>query len=329
MTRRAPAKMLVWGAAALIAGGFPGHVPGPVGQPLNAIQGVALAQATNETTPSHVFQVVSNLINELEVLREAMGAMDYPLEAEPVTDRSPIHVYSRSLEVRRKIADTQRRFGLVPGEVDQIPVKLIEPRDVFESIQVALAEVRRTKQELFIEDAVDSAPFVGGKTPSLVYQHLGDASFMLDALVGRPTDINDVYANLMYLQGDMELVATRLRISLEMDPPAVDGRKRLKEVAQQIMRATFKIINLQTRLGMDASAVPQVTLVRVVPANIYEAINIMKAEMVRIKVHLGIQLPHAEPPASRNQRPRDVFAQALLLIRNLDRLAGAAGNFRG
>ena len=161
----------------------------------------------------------------------------------------------------------------------------------------------------------------------MVYQHVGDASFMMDGLVGRPTDVNDVYRNLMLLQGDMDLVAAKLKVAMQLEPPVVEGRKRLKEVAQQLLRGTFKLINLQTRLGMDASGVPQITLVRVSPANLYEAINIMNAEMVRIKAHLGIQLPREAQTPARNKRPRDVFAEALRVIRNLDLLIKAADNY--
>ena len=91
-----------------------------------------------------------------------------------------------------------------------------------------------------------------------------------------------------------------------------------------MLRATFKTINLETRLGMDASGVPSLSLVRVTPAEVYEAVGILLAEMVRIKAHLGITLPRDERPAARNKRPTDVFAQVLLVIRNLDILGKAA-----
>ena len=91
-----------------------------------------------------------------------------------------------------------------------------------------------------------------------------------------------------------------------------------------MLRATFKTINLETRLGMDASGVPTVSLVRVTPAEVFEATGILLAEMVRIKAHLGITLPRNDRPDARNKRPTDVFAEVLLIIRNLDILARAA-----
>ena len=295
---------------------------------LLAASGAAPAQtAAGDVTPSHVYQATSDLIAEIELVRDGIGVTVYPVEAEPVEDRAPIHVYAKSIEVAEKIAASQKRLGMKPAKIGQIPVKHIEPKDVFGSVQHNIAEVRRMKSQLVIEDEIAPAPLEGGKTPSDVYQHLGDASFLLDGLVGHPTDPNDVHTHLVYLHDEMELIAAKLKVALELDPPVVDGRKRMKEVAQQVLRATFKVVNLQTRLGMDASGVPQMTLVRVSPAEVFEATNILLAEMVRIKAHLGIDLPRVEHAPSRNKKPNDVFAQTLLLIRNLDTLTKAADTY--
>ena len=284
----------------------------------------AQAQSRDRITPSHVYQATQNLIAEIQVLRDAMGIMDYPPEAEPQEDRAPVHVYAKSLEVMKKISRAQRRLGMRPGRVGQIPVKEIVPGDVLGSVETLIRELHRTKDQLVIEDEINPTPFEGGKTPSAVYKALGDASFLLDGLVGRPIAPTDVFANVVHIQGEMELIAAKLKAELELNPPVVEGRKRPQDVAQQVLRATFKTINLETRLGMDASGVPNLTLVRVTPAEVYEATNVLLAEMVRIKAHLGINLPREETTDARNKTPSDVFAQVLLVIRNLDILAKAA-----
>ena len=310
-----------------ISGGQ-GGILATLATPLRMMQREAAAQQVgSEITPSHVFQATSDLISEIEILREAMGVTVYPIEAEPQEDRAPIHVYAKSLEVLEKISAAQKRLGMAPAKIGQIPVRQIAPKDVYGSVQNCIAEVRRMKQQLVIEDAIEPTPFHGGKTPSSVYQVMGDASFLLDGLVGHPTDPNDVHTHIVYIHDEMELIAAKLKVALELDAPVVEDRKRMKEVAQQVLRATFKVINLQTRLGMDASGVPQITLVRVSPAEVFEATNILLAEMVRIKAHLGIHLPRAERAPSRNKKPQDVFAQVLLMIKNLDILARAADNY--
>ena len=295
---------------------------------LLAASGAAPAQTVpSDVTPSHVYQATSDLIAEIEIVRDAMGVTVYPVEAEAAEDRAPIHTYAKSLEVLEKISASQKRLGMKPAKIGQIPVKQIGAKDVYRSVQHNIAEMRRMKAQLVIEEAITPAPLDGGMTPSDVYEHLGDASFLLDGLVGHPTDPNDVHTHMVYLHDEMELIAAKLKVALELDPPAVNGRKRMKEVAQQVLRATFKVVNLQTRLGMDASGVPQMTLVRVSPAEVFEATNILLAEMVRIKAHLDIDLPRVEHAPSRNKKPRDVFAQALLLIKNLDALAKAADSY--
>ena len=290
----------------------------------------AMASAAQEgaegVTPSHVFQATSDLAAEIEILREAIGVTVYPVEAEPQQDRAPVHVYAKSLEVRAKVIAAQDRLGMTPGRVGQIPIKKIKPKDVLTSVQATLAEVGRIKAQLVIEEEITPTPFVGAKTPSSVYQLMGDVSFLLDGMVGHPVDANDVHTHLVQLHDETELIAAKLKVALDLEALPIDERKRMKEVAQQIMRATFKTVNLQTRLGMDASGVPQMRLVRVSPAEVYEATNILLAEMVRIKYHLNIDLPRAERRPSSNKRPRDAFAEALRLVRNLDVLAKAAAN---
>lgn len=280
--------------------------------------------AQETVTPSHVFQAAQDLISEIHLLRDAMGIIDYPPEAEPQEDRAPVHVYGKSLEVQEKIVRAQRRLGMAPGKVGQIPVKEIVPRDVLGSVKTAIREIHRIKAQLVIEDQITPAAFEGGKTPSFVYKALGDASFLLDGLVGRAISPSDVFTRVQHIHDELELIAAKLKVALQLEPPFVEGRKRPREVAQQVLRATFKTINLETRLGMDASGVPSLSLVRVTPAEVYEATGILLAEMVRIKAHLGITLPRAERRDARNKQPTDVFAQVLLVIRNLDILGKAA-----
>ena len=284
-------------------------------------------EAAEETiTLSHAYQATRDMIAEIEILRQATGVSAAPRETTPRDDRAPIHAYSKSLEVMEKTARVQRRLGMIPVEVGNIPVRRIAPDDLYRSVQDIIAELRRIKRQLVIEDQIRPASFTGGTTPALLYRNLGDASFLMDGLVGRPTTSNDVYLHVLRVHDEMESIAAGLGVALESDPPVVEGEKESKEVAQQMLRATYKVINLQSRLGMDASGVPNSTLERVTPAEVFDATNILLAEIVRIKTHLNVPLPRAERRESRNKQPKDVFAEVLLVIRNLDALTRAADN---
>lgn len=319
--------------------GLFGITVGPVGAQeeqgnrfMNWVLGVQAQEAAaqgeegseSNVTPSHVFQATQDLIAEIEILRDGMAVVDYPGEAELQEGRAPVHAYARTLEVLEKIAWAQRRLGMETVNPGAIPVKTIVPADVLSQVQRGTEEVRKIKSQLVIEESIDPAPLENGKTPSLVYKNLGDASLLLNALVGRPITPGDVFGRLEYVFEDMELIATNLRVSLDRELSAVEGRKSPKDVARLILRASYKIIDWQNRLGIDASNVPQLSFVRVTPAENFEVTNILLAEMNRIKAHLNIDLPHEPRPAPRNKRPNDVFTQVVRILKNLDILIEAA-----
>ena len=275
-------------------------------------------------TSSDVYRATEDLIAEIEIIRNAQDVTDDPREAEPHEDRELDHAYAKSLETMEKTARVQRRFGMIPVEVGRMPVGKVLPGDVHDSVQAVIEELRRVKRQLVIREEIRPAPFADGKTPADVYTNLGDASFLLDGLVGRPTTFNDIYMHVLQIHDEMELIAARLGIALASDPPEVEGPKEPMDIAQQILRATYKVVNLQARLGMKASGVPDATLAHVTSAEVFDAINVLLVEMVRIKVHLNVQAPHGERRETRGKQAADAFAEAQLAARNLDLLTKAA-----
>ena len=123
---------------------------------------------------------------------------------------------------------------------------------------------------------------------------------------------------VLLVHDEMELIAETLGVTLEREPRVVDASKDIKDVAQQILRASYKVLKLQRKLGMDVPGAPKTTLERVTVADVYDATARLAAEMVRIKVHLKIQSSAATPRTSHNKLPTDVFVQVLLVIHNLD-----------
>ena len=182
----------------------------------------------------------------------------------------------------------------------------------------------RSRPRMLIETEIESVPLGSGLSLSYVYKDLADASFLLDGLGGRPLTPNDVYKNCSYILDEIGLIADELGVSLDPELPEVAEEKTPKEVAQQVLRAAYKVINLQMTLGMDASGVPSLTLVRVTPSEVFDSTNILLAEMARIKFHLGVDEPHPARPEPTGKRPRDSFALVLGIIKNLDKLTAHA-----
>ena len=278
----------------------------------------------DDMTASHVYQATADLISEIEILRNAMNVVDNPDRIAFRQHQTPIHVYAKSLEVMQKTARIQKRLGMIPAEVGQIPVKSLALIDLYDAVKTIIEELRRIKRQLIVKDDIALAPFVGGKTPSHVYENLLHASLLLDGLVGRPATANDVYVQVLRVHDEMNLVAAELGVSLDVEPPTVEGAKQPMAVAQQLVRAAYKLVDVQTRLGMDASNIPNFTLENVTSSDVLDATNFLLAEIARIKVHLNIQLAAHGSHDPKNMTATDVFARILLVIRNLDIIGEAA-----
>ena len=275
-------------------------------------------------TYSHVHQATMDLIAEIVLLRKAVHVTDAPREARIGSNLAPVHAYVKSLEVLDKTIRVQRRLGMIPVERGAIPARDITSADVHRTVLIVIDELGRVKRQLVVKEAIEPTPLTGGVAPSVVYKRLGDASFLLDGLVGRAMSSNDVYMRILQLHDELALIARKLKIALEIEPPPVDGAKVSRDTAQQILRATYKLVNLQSRLGMGASNVPNSAIEQVAPSDVYDATNHLLAELMRLKAYLGIRAPPVERRASSNRQPEEVFAQAQLLVRNLEVLTRAA-----
>lgn len=263
---------------------------------------------------------------EIEVLRAELGVDDVPPETESQPERRPAHLYVKSLEVMAKVATVQRRFGVPGGSLHEMPLAEPSPGDVLASVTDILNGIRAIKTQMVIETEVDETVLSGLPTLAGAYKSLADSSVLLDGLVGRPLNRSDVFGNTLTIAEELSLIGTKLQVVLDAEPPAVVGPKRTIDIAQQMLRAIYKAVSLQARLGMDPSAVPTLTMVRVTPTDTYDLAGVLSAEVMRIKWHLGVNVPVAQDQRPSQKDATVLFAQTLLIIRNLDQLIAGAGN---
>lgn len=279
-------------------------------------------------TLAEVHRAARDLVAEIEVLRRAQGVTGEPAPVEPGDgDEAPVHAWLESLEVMEKAARVQRRFGMIPFEVASMPAGNITLEHTYGNVLTVIEELRRVKRQLVIEARIEPAPLDADEpAPALVEARLAGASARLDALVGRPVSSNDVYMHVLRVRGAMQPLAAALGVALERDPPGEDTAnetKSPKEIAQQLLIATYKVVNLQSRLGMAPSNTPDASLGDVAPADVYEATNRLLVELARIRAHLDIESPPPERHETRRMQPGDVFAQVRRLIADLDRMSKA------
>ena len=287
------------------------------------------APGAGTVTLAEASRAARDLVAEIELLRRAQGIADPPAPAESGGGReAPIHAWLESLEVMEKAARVQHRFGMIAFDVGSLPAGDVTLADTHRNVLAVTGELRRVKRQLVIEARIEPAPPGADPAPADLHARLAHASALLDDLVGRPVSSNDVYLHVRRVRAALAPLAARLGVSLEPDPPpgsgAAEEPRASKEVAQQIVIATYKVVILQSRLGMAPSDVPGGPPDNIAPAGVYESVNRLLAELARVKAHLGVETPGIERHEARRMHAGDVYAQAQRLIADLDRVSRAA-----
>ena len=285
----------------------------------------AVGEADRFPSPGGAYRIVQDLIAEAALLREDVGVYGVPPESELQPERLPVHVYVKAQEVLSKVIGIQVRFGVPAAQSGRVPFKEVDWGDVEQHVLYVLDELRKIKARWNMEGEIEPATLEVDMSPAQVYRRLSYASFLLDGLLGRPLTPDDVFLICASVLGDVEIVASELGVPLDLEVPDAGGDKNWKDVARQVKLATLRMISLQTRLGMRASIMPKLTMVRVTPSEVFDYSNTLLAETARIKFRLGIDMLPEEPPDSDGKTADDVFELVLGITKALDTITAAIG----
>ncbi len=273
--------------------------------------------------PDAVDRAVQDLIAEVVVVRAAVGVDDIPPEPELQERRRPIHLYGKALEVLAKVSGIQRRFGVPAAAPGRLPLEPLDWPAVAAQVRHAMDELRKIKEPRGIDAQIESATAAGAGNPAEVYQRLAYASALLDGLLGRPLSTDDVYRNCKGVLDELQIVAAALGVPLDPEIPTVEQVMGPRDVARRVMLAVSGTIELQARLGMDASSMPSLTMVRVTPTEVFDICGTLLGETARVKMHLGLDAVRQGRPDPVGRTFTDTFALTLVITGALDAMAAA------
>ncbi len=276
-----------------------------------------------ENTPSHSYQLSEVIVRELQLLREAVGADDYPVDPERQMLKRPIQVYGKGLELLYKIGYAQEKFGLARLPYKSIPTKDITPDDVYGLCVVINEEILKIKKYLAIPTTIEEVPLVSGKVPSNVYENLWRASYLTDYLSGAIKP-NDVYSYTEAMIDDIKIFATAYNINFDglKVPPKQKG-VRPKDVAVQGVKNLQKLIRVEKKLGYKASIVPTMTLSRASPSDVFDVVGMLMSELAYLKSQNNIHKNAKFVAPDEKMTPAEVLQRMQYAGSLLDRtLAG-------
>ncbi len=276
--------------------------------------------AWGNKTPSDVYQVTEQIVLEVQVLREHLEASDTPRIPDLQTYKTPIHVFSKSLEVLKKIAVIQQSNGLKSLPEQQIPTKKITSSDVYVQAELVLQQVLNIQAAKNISGSGVAAQLVSEKSSSHAYENLWKASFMLDELA-KKIKVTDVYNNMQEAAARINIIAKHLKINVSSERPKADKRTKSTQVLLQSYINLHKMVMLEKKLGLKPFRVPSFPKGKLTSSDAYDSVSMLIAEMSRVNTHLNIKNNTSVIVKADRKRRHDVLATMLMVEQSINALS--------
>lgn len=287
------------------------------------LTGQSLAAPGQKKTPSHVYQTVSSIAVELDLLHDAnlskpkSGSTQYK-------NRRPRHVYQKAREVLIKVNTLRWLNGVSRVDIPNPPAREIVPGDVNVMVAASLQAVRGLRSVFGVAEKSKPALLVMGKTPSDVYANLARVSVMVDGL-GIPSIVpNDVYRLMQTVLNEFASIQRRNNSLADVSATPKSKGRSPKDVyvkGLELLTALKELVATRKRYqiagGVKLIAQPSGN---VSPGNVLDLIGNILAEVSAMKAHLGIKeaMVFAAPPSGKT--PSDVYdslQQAIVITQKL------------
>lgn len=261
------------------------------------------------TTPSHVFQVTEQVIQELERFQRFENVTSRPPTYIPAR-RSPRHVLQKARETLLRLQELRLQKGFEKQPEPLFPVRKVTPANVRVLVEQILDGVRELRSVYGVSENPIEVPFVEGKTPTDVYGNLARIGAMLESLGAPPLQPKDVFRLVMTLISDLDSILQGSGIQCSATVPATSHAKQPADVyalAYELYRELERVKSKSTLLG-DVIDLPDRKTGTIVPGDVLDLLNNILADVGEIKARMVVNRPLVLAPAAGAKIPGDVFA---------------------
>ena len=287
---------------------------------------VAASGAEPETiTPSHVYQAIRQVSQDVELIREVMGRPKLDTPPWIVDHAEPRHVFYQVQTLFRKADRLTRQFTGEESALPPVPEGEIEPRHVLELLHAAHARFESVREELSMTYLAELPRREPNRLPRDVLREAVQVNRQLNLMLDRPIRPSDVY-------GRLELAAAYVAGKLTTDeanpvygtlPPFEPGK-----VPADVYRRVLECLAIAQEVGKQHDVeVLQLNVRRelrrrdIAPSDVYHLATTLLAELAYLTLRLDakdVDLPPVERP--KHIFPSHVFRMAGMLQDELARL---------
>ncbi len=291
--------------------------------------------------PSDVFAQTVRIISEINFLRLTQNLSLKEVKPTRTEGKHPNHALKEVYTLLEKISQSERNLLIEPVSVTKdVPRRVIAPSEVYDALQVVLAELQRIKYRLGVSRTFITPEFGLKKTPDDVILNIKRATelmpeFAMDSkLIQRDRsllnrNLNHVFLMTTHLLNELDQYRMVRRIEEPLHESYKISGMQQRHVYQKILECIEKVNILRSQGELGPNIVPEFPLRKITPNEVYDLIVRLDSEFEIIYTEAGIEevyefetfLPYIN--IYKNRSANDVYINMLRFSRLLDTILGS------
>lgn len=270
------------------------------------------------------YALANQVADEIELVRERMGRPYDDSPRLPVSAVSELELYVQTQSLLRKANQlAQELAGAAPRSPGPVPSGPVAAGDVYELLEDALAQVRVGAEAIGITERAVFEQRVTSIAATGVFLVVIDINRQLNQMLRVPIGDGEVFDEVSSAITYAAALLSRYPDAVPVPAaPAFDGYKRPADVYQRLTECMDAVIRVAPKagvpvLGLSARRnVPDDTE----PGHAYDIARFLVADLAAMAGALNAPRARASLPAPKHIFPTEVYAQAGILLRQLEEL---------
>jgi len=283
--------------------------------------GAAQAQAVDNAA---AYSLANQVADELELVRERMGRPYDDSPRLPVSAVSELELYFQTQSLLRKANQlAQELAGAAARSPGPVPSGEVGPADVYSLLDDALAQIRVAAEGIGITEHATFEQRVTTIAPTGVFLVVIDINRQLNLMLSVPISDAEVFEEISSaITYAAALLATYPGATAVPEAPPFDGYKRPADVYRRLTECMDVVIRVAPKarvevLGLSARRnIPEDTS----PGHAYDIARFLVADLAAIAGARNVPRARVSVPAPKHVFSTEVYAQAGVLLRQLEEL---------
>ena len=293
-------------------------------------------------TPSEVYTRSMQVITLVQFLRKSQSLPPNVAKPELTRGKLPNHALKSVLDLLATIRSAEQNLWMQPIKPPILPRRIIVPSDVYDSLGVVMAELRRIQYRLGLEREFPAPEAQMGKTPDDVMQNVCWAGLLLpDFAQDKPLQQHDrralkktpshVFSITEHIQKNLKRYRRLRGIKTPIRKPEMIPGLQPQHVFGKGIEIMEKIVLLRQRQHLGSTSIPHYPLRAFSPSEVYDLALRIDEELSLIYQQEGMEQAGTWVTAIQvneyeDKQPSDIFFTMQQIVHLLDSILGSNGS---